>query len=55
VASWSEALAFDLAFRHGRADGVAEDELRAGFTWAFEAWRPSGSLAYSPGRAPPAQ
>jgi hypothetical protein len=36
--SWSEAWSFDLAIRRGYTDGVTEDELRGGLTWAFEAW-----------------
>jgi hypothetical protein len=38
VASWTDAWAFDLALRHGSANRVTEDELRAGFTWAFVIW-----------------
>jgi hypothetical protein len=38
VASWSEAWSFDLAIRRGYTDGVTEDELRGGLTWAFQAW-----------------
>jgi hypothetical protein len=38
VASWSEAWSFDFALRHGSAERVSEDEVRAGFTWAFESW-----------------
>jgi hypothetical protein len=38
VASWTQTWSFDVALRHGRVDGVAEDEVRAGFTWAFDSW-----------------
>jgi hypothetical protein len=38
VVSWTQAWSVDLAVRHGSAEGVAEDEVRAGFTWAFECW-----------------
>lgn len=34
----SDALSFDLAGRYGRASGQHEKEVRAGVTWAFEAW-----------------
>jgi hypothetical protein len=36
IASWGDAWSIDLAVRHGRADGVNENEARAGLTWAFE-------------------
>lgn len=38
VASWSPAWSFDLALRYGRVEGEPLQEVRLGFTWAFEAW-----------------
>lgn len=38
VASWSDAWSFDGALRYGSVDGEPLQEVRFGFTWAFQAW-----------------
>ena len=38
IGRWTDAVSFDLGARFGRADRQRQEELRAGFTWAFEPW-----------------
>jgi hypothetical protein len=36
IVSSGDELSFDLAYRHYHARGVKDEQVRAGFTWAFE-------------------
>jgi hypothetical protein len=38
IGRWNDSLSFDVGLRYGRAEGQHEEEVRLGFTWAFEPW-----------------